>query len=448
MPCRFEPIDICSEPCIQDLQSGVDDIRDRLDALEIINSVLSLLQDVADGKTEGNQYVDLVVPIASCKRDGTVELQPETLRVHNKEQLLFRKLFEEIAFFRRSQNPTERFVERVYNVINGDGWFKGEGDKADKERRDNPKLEKDPLMTLLGLSAAARFIGSKQKDPKTQGKIVCTDLLSALSNELSPLAWVLGLPDFPVEVPPTLLSYSDKEKLEKQSSYSELFAWYIKQFDALLGEFPITIEIEDSDPLQQGNQTKKIELPNISEALAELFGLAVSGSTNADLSINFLMRLASEVIATKNSSLITQDYVKANAAFLGYRGNPKAREINYSFNPAKLEALGEFLKESKGKIIGWEEDDKESVVGFLQRIVYASGIIKAAFLRNGKQMDQLKKEIESLTQNEDEASKEEWKKILELITNPEGMFSKESIPKPVIDIKVNPNIKPDPNPQP
>jgi hypothetical protein len=48
------------------------------------------------------------------------------------------------------------------------------------------------------------------------------------------------------------------------------------------------------------------------------------------------MRLASEVIATKNAALITQDYSKANAAFLGYKGNPARREIDYSFDPAKL----------------------------------------------------------------------------------------------------------------
>ena len=151
---------------------------------------------------------------------------------------------------------------------------------------------------------------------------------------------------------------------------------------------------------------------------------------NANVSVNFLMRLASELIATKNATLITQDYVRANAAFIGYRGNPKKREINYSFNPTKLDTLDEFLQESKGFIVGWDEEDKESLVSYLQKIVYSAGIIKAVFMRSPKQLDILRKELLNMADKSNATDEKEWKSILEFLNDPNGFFNRDGAPQP------------------
>jgi hypothetical protein len=224
--------------------------------------------------------------------------------------------------------------------------------------------------------------------------------------------------------------------------------WIVSQIDALVGQFPIEIEIEDADPLQAGKQYKKIELPNISEALAELFGLTISGTTNSDLAINFLMRLAAETIATKNAALITQDYAKANASFMGYRGNPKEREITYNFNPANLTDFSEFLKESKGKIMGWEEDDPESIVAFLQRIVFSAGIIKSVFFRDKRAMERLQKELDRITKSDSTDSDEKWREFIRFVNDPTSQFNfsdSKDYPTPELDNK--PVIKNEPEVQ-
>jgi hypothetical protein len=233
----------------------------------------------------------------------------------------------------------------------------------------------------------------------------------------------LGLSTFPVDTPLSLLSYTDTQIIRHETPL-DLFTWFIKQVDALVGQFPIEIEIEDADPTQEGNQTKKVELPNISEALAELYGLAITGSTNSDVAINMLMRLVAEMIGTKNATLITQDYVKANASYLGYKGNPKKREIDYSFDPTKLDTLDQLLKESKGYIQGWEEDDKNSVAEYLQKLMFASGVIKAAFFRDSKLIQQMQREVEDLAKGGESNDNQAWEDFKQQLNDPLSEYNK------------------------
>jgi hypothetical protein len=142
----------------------------------------------------------------------------------------------------------------------------------------------------------------------------------------------LGVNQYPASVPQNLLTSLPQRQIRLQS-LTELFGWYVKQFDALIGEFPINLKIQDIDPLTEGDQEQEIKLMNIAETMVELYALAAKTSINSDLHTNFLTRLAAEIIATKNAAVVTQDYAKANAQFLGYKGNPKKRKIPYAGSP-------------------------------------------------------------------------------------------------------------------
>ncbi len=146
------------------------------------------------------------------------------------------------------------------------------------------------------------------------------------------------------------------------------------------------------------------------------------------------------MIATKNATAITQDYARANAAFLGYKGNIVNRELKYAFNPSKLDSLEEFLKETKGYVAGWQEDDKESVVGYLQRISFAAGIIKAVFFRKGTQVEELQRAIASMVKSGDIKDEAEWRKFIESLNNPDSKFNQGQQPKPKADSDPNPPL--------
>ena len=432
-----EPMDICNAPCIKDLQQKVGAIDDKLDLLEKLQELLEALQGggTEPGTEPPLKFVPLSVPIITCNLDGTVTTTPTDIQVLDGSQSSTLQQFQALAAMQTLQCQTQRHSERSHNILGGNLWFKDDESRAAKLRS---RVEADIS------SFRTIFEAAENKDPNTPapgvdpsdvdalkvGEYEALDITDLMSAYIATVYYRGGFHGYPTEVPQTLLGYTDADPPETIRDLSSYLDWFIRQFDALVGNFPIKIRVEDIDPLTPGNQVKEIELPNISEALAEMYGMNIGTSVNADVSVNFLMRLASEMIATKNSSLITQDYVRANAAFLGYKGNPARREINYSFDPAKLGSLDEFLKESKGYVVGWEEDDKESVVGFLQRIVFSAGIIKAAFFRDNKRLAELQKEIESMMSGDKVATDAEWNAILALINSPTEYFNKDSIPKP------------------
>lgn len=301
-------------------------------------------------------------------------------------------------------------VERIYKILGGDTWYTGFSN--------SPKVE---------IKAGELLNGLCPKVDKGQAA-TCNHLPDYVSAIASGIYYKAGLHEFPFEVPETLLGYKDGPKGQK--NFAELAAWYIKQFDGIMGQFPLEIEIEDSDPTKKGNQAKTVEIPNVAEALQELFGLGTIGGQNSAVSVNMLMRLAAEMLATRNTALQTYDYARANANFLGYRGNTKAREISYSFNPQKLGTLDELLTESKGYIEGWEENDKESVVAFLQRIAFAAGIIKSVFFRTDKQFDKFKEELTNMTQGGTAETGKEWDAFIAMLNDPNSAYNTASPDQP------------------
>lgn len=242
----------------------------------------------------------------------------------------------------------------------------------------------------------------------------------------------LGCDQFPVSVPDTLIEDGANRQIEK-ADVPSLMAWMVEQIDALTGQFPIEIEIEDTDPTQEGNQTQSIRLPNIAETLAELYGLLLKTSVTSDLHTDINLRLVAEVLSIKNASIVTQDYARANASFLGYRGNPKKRKINYSFDPENLGDLTKVLNESTKEVLGWTEEDPETVVGFLQRIVFVSGLLKEIFFRNKDRMPNLIEEIEGLT-TQQEGSDESWNAFLRDLNDPQSLQNQKRPTPKAIDL--------------
>lgn len=260
---------------------------------------------------------------------------------------------------------------------------------------------------------------------------------------LNLLARRIGTSRYPIEVPQSLLTGVGDNVL-KVDSLTDFHYWFINQIDALVGEFPIEIEVKDIDPLKEGDQKKKISLPNIAEAIAETYGLTIKNSVNQELELNMLLRLAAEIIATKNGVIVAQDYARANATFLGYKGNYKARETVYNFDFASVNLdpksnqpiiMEKLLKTNKGYVQGWENEDEETAASFFQKLMFAAGIIKAVFFRGKSLTKQLSKEASSMA-DDAKTSEKDWEKFLRQINNENSMYNAGFAEKP--DIKEEP----------
>jgi hypothetical protein len=249
----------------------------------------------------------------------------------------------------------------------------------------------------------------------------------------------LGTSAYPIEVPQSLLQGLG-DGTQKMESNAEFLHWLTYQIDSLVGQFPIDIEVKDIDPLKEGDQKKTIQLPNISEAIAEMYGLTIKSSVNQEVELNMLLRLAAETIATKNAAIVAQDYSRANATFLGYKANYKPRELQYNFDftgasldPRSKEpiVLEKLLKTVKGYVQGWEIADKETVVGFLQKLMFSAGIIKAVFFRGKGQQKELNREISAMTADES-AQEDKFAAFIKEINDPNSRFNRNAQDKPEI----------------
>lgn len=436
-PAQPPTPDRCQDPCIQRIQDTLDSANaDQAGVLDLLHDLLlqALQQlqpvpqiplDLAGIHDALSQLLDEVAGTESITMqfedcEGTVQAIP----VSGGRLRVLARLFQVLnQFDLRAQKvacSTQKISDRIYRILGGDNWFPDQ----------NARL---PEFNSAALAAIESWGEQQKMGTKDEGgEVKLLNIIDLIAAYSAVPYYRAGLQQFPAFVPPSLLSYTDNEEPLTIRDSSSYLRWFIQQFDTLVGQFPIEIEFEDADPATKGNQTKKVELCNLSEALAELFGTSFKTSINSDLAINFLMRLASEVIATKNATLIGQEYSRANAAFLGYRGNAAIREVNYSFNPGNLDSLDEFLQESKGQYTGWAEDDPESVVGYLQKIVFSAGIIKAAFFKSPRDITKLQRELENLTEGDEQKSDADWLKLLALLNDQGSLFNRNA-PKPNID---------------
>lgn len=242
----------------------------------------------------------------------------------------------------------------------------------------------------------------------------------------------LGTDSYPVSYPKSLLTDRGEGQV-KLESLTALIDWFVGEFDALIGEFPAEIEIEDIDPTKAGNQKKKVKLPNLAESIAEIYGLTLRQSVDSDVTISFLLRLATETMAAKNAAIVAQDYARANASYLGYKGNKVERIIDYAFDPTKADSIDGILNETTKKLLGWEEDDPETVAAYLQKLMFAAGIIKAVFFRGGALQGQLLKEAGNLINRPERADEDRlWKQFLDALNNPNHRVNSGNNPDPKV----------------
>lgn len=317
--------------------------------------------------------------------------------------------------------PSTCTVGRIYKILGGDDWF--------SPRWGDGNLWRNPEYDIQ--SQEATIYDSDSASPKF---VVARGLPEYLQTLFAVNYHRAGHIQLPVQMPSTLLSYGDgtTTKFHDMASW---FNWFIQQVDGLIGQFPIKLDIQDTDPTTPGNQSVHIELPNISETLAEMYGLLQSTASSGDISINFLMRLAAEVISTKNSSLITQDHVKCMTAFLGYKGGPASREVTYAFNPKGLDSLETILKRQQGYVIGWRNNDNETLTHYIQKLLFSAGIIKAAFFANKDELGRVIDEVEGMGDSDDPTANAKWADFLKLINDAESKFNSGDNPIPKIKNK-------------
>jgi hypothetical protein len=187
-----------------------------------------------------------------------------------------------------------------------------------------------------------------------------------------------GSEAFPISVP-SVLAGEDKG-IELIYTMPELLIFILKMQDNLQGQFPIEIEIEDTNLQQSGNQSKKVTLYNMSECLAEIYGMGVNTQIYQQLLTNLATTNLAHTTQAIISSNVTQDYARGNADFLGWQRNEIEREMDLPYN-TNSQSFSELLNHSKAKYGSIDNTDPKDLNDYLVFLMDAASIIKGSLFK-------------------------------------------------------------------
>jgi hypothetical protein len=253
------------------------------------------------------------------------------------------------------------------------------------------------------------------------GELIKTPTITEIAYELPRLiAERLGTGQFPVEIPTTLLSDDDKAKSIKLESLTEFVGWFVQQVDALVGQFPVKIDLEDADAQKEGDQKQTIVLPNLAEAIAEIYGVAFQSTYNSSLVVDLVLRHIGESIKNGNMAVETLDYAKAIVKHMGFKGNKVERKVPYFVDPRETADMDKYRKEVELYTQGYEYEDKQTMAAQMQMLVYVAAMLKTIHLNewNPKKQHEDGKKVREDSKTSDTA----WDKYISNLNDPNSVL--------------------------
>lgn len=263
---------------------------------------------------------------------------------------------------------------------------------------------------------------------KVDGKLVKTVKIKSLAEALSRLSQALRGDLFPLSLPVSLLieqediaKMSDKEieskVYTKIQSFPELFLWWVRIFDEIMGKFPLKFEISESETLdlkpefeawkkapkpkpdeelpfylqndklisfeeKGGKITKRIKVPNLAEAISELTAGSISQDQQVALINEVVFRCLAESAAMRTTGIKTHYLLESVWEFLGFAAKEVPIDVEFSWDPTIDPEKEEYnlktiLKESVQKIPVWDFQDKYGFQMYLNRLLTMYSVIMA-----------------------------------------------------------------------
>jgi hypothetical protein len=268
--------------------------------------------------------------------------------------------------------------------------------------------------------------------------------LNIVNASQAALSKILGVDDFPVLVPRSFVNHTDEEldkildkkiknlqgelgkttdnylkkaieaaiaEAEAQKSgrsvYQLLFSvpqqvsWLARVLDEVLGSYPFSITLKDSDLIKVGEQGKTLKIPNIAEALAELEGIGIVNHAATELTINFLIRILTETGVGRMQTVKNYYLLDVLRDWLGVRTKDKEIDVQFAYDPKFIlqddpntsDEFAKFLAAKTAKVQIEEIDEKITLRKSMQTLDNLALMCKAYMTREAETKEKLKKYI-------------------------------------------------------
>lgn len=230
-------------------------------------------------------------------------------------------------------------------------------------------------------------------------------LVKLLIQKVDKLSRIVGVDEYPASLPASLISKDEgflgnliPNGKASIPNLTRLIGWYVERFDEIMGQWEIPIEVKDSDPTKPGDQPVGFKLPNMAEAIAEMFGLMLQTSINSETLINMNTRALLEEGQIKQQGFKTYMMATAIADHLGFEYKDTKHKIPMLFKIGE-EELDKLLQESELEVTAPEHTDTSDLKTTLNDLLQAAAIIRAVHFRQFDPKGDVKQQFKNLINN-------------------------------------------------
>jgi hypothetical protein len=159
--------------------------------------------------------------------------------------------------------------------------------------------------------------------------------------------------------------------------------------DQLAGEYPVEIEVKDTNLLAEGNQSIKLKFENQAELITEVMALAYQAKVTSEAALNLTARNLSESGANKNQTYQVWNLLLAMAEYIGFQLDQEKKKVPFAYDP-KANSLDGLLKETQQEQVVFKWKGGKDLQSWLADLGYAATLVKASVFRPTGSLEETK----------------------------------------------------------
>lgn len=264
-------------------------------------------------------------------------------------------------------------LQRIYQIVGGDVFFQG-------TNVTEPRFITNPEVKINAVANSLYNDDESEMLPHT-----CNNLIDLINTSNAVSYYRMGLHEYPASLPESLISKDEgflgnliPNENKDIRNLTRYVTWFVERFDEVVGQWEIPIEIKDSDPSKPGDQPVGIKLPNIAEAIAEMFILCFQTNLNSETMLNMQMRTMLDGASDKQQNFVNYKLLQSLTDWAGFKQKDIKLKMPLCFTLGKSK-YAEILKESEVDVGCVEFDDKFGLEIDLMRFREASAILGAIY---------------------------------------------------------------------
>jgi hypothetical protein len=200
----------------------------------------------------------------------------------------------------------------------------------------------------------------------------CDEIIKLLKKILK----TLGADDLPWNLPNNLGSGEGGQ--QTITNYARLQIYHFTQLSHMLGQTKIRIKVKDTDLVEEGDQEQELVFQNISEALAEIAGMAMTSQSMGSATLNAALTGVVQSGMAFTTAAVIDKHIEEIIEFLGFSQKRATFRVPLPYTPGKS-TPSEILKDTEVNLSYYENVDRRTFQSHAVIMEQAAAIIRAAF---------------------------------------------------------------------